>query len=85
MANPRRLARAPLFWRWGLARRASRNNFPGDGQSFCDSLPRSRPSFWRWGVAGRASRNKFPSDESGGILERQWPFYQPEADKLPDL
>ena len=48
----------------------------------------SLPSFWRWGVAGRASRNKFPSDESGGILERQWPrwpFYQPEADKWPDL
>ena len=44
--------------------------------------------FWRWGAAGRASRNKFPSDESGGILERQWPqwpFYQPEADKWPDL
>ena len=40
---------------------------------------RSLPSFWRWGVAGRASRSKFPSDESGGILERQWPqwpFYR---------
>ena len=35
-------ARAPLFWRWGLARRASRNNFPGDGQSICDSVPRAR-------------------------------------------
>ena len=31
-------ARAPLFWRWGL----SRNNFPGDGQSICDSVPRAR-------------------------------------------
>ena len=28
-------ARAPLFWRWGLVRRAFRNNFPGDGQSIC--------------------------------------------------
>ena len=44
------LARAPLFWRWGLARRASRNNFPGDGQSFCDSLPRAR--FRRFGAGG---------------------------------
>ena len=44
------LARAPLFWRWGLARRASRNNFPGDGQSFCDSLPRTR--FRRFGAGG---------------------------------
>ena len=35
-------ARAPLFWRWGLARQASRNNFPGDGQSICDSVPRAR-------------------------------------------
>ena len=28
--------------RWGLARRASRNNFPGNGQSICDSVPRAR-------------------------------------------
>ena len=35
-------ARAPLFWRWGLARRAFRNNFPGDGRSICDSVPRAR-------------------------------------------
>ena len=75
------LARAPLFQRSGLARRASRNNFPGDGQLLRQPPSRSLPLFWRWGVAGRASRNKFPSDESGGILERQWPqwpFYQPE-------
>ena len=44
------LACAPLFWRWGLARRASRNNFPVDGQSFCDSLPRAR--FRRCGAGG---------------------------------
>ena len=35
-------ARAPFFWGWGLARRASRNNLPGDGQSICDSVPRVR-------------------------------------------
>ena len=45
MANPRRRTRAlryfgaggwrahaPLFWRWGLARRASRNKFPSDAK-----------------------------------------------------
>ena len=63
-----------LFWRWGLARRASRNNFPGDGQSFCDSLPRSLPSFWRWGLARRPSRNKFPSDAKRGDLGRRQPW-----------
>ena len=26
------LAHAPLFWRWGLARRASRNKFPSDAK-----------------------------------------------------
>ena len=99
-------AHAPLFWRWGLARRASRNNFPGDGQSVCDSVPRARFRRFR---AGRASRNKFPSDAKRGDLGRrrgicgpkplsrhgqprlsrartgQWPHYQPEAHKWPDL
>ena len=61
-------ARAPLFRRWGLARRASRNNFPGDGRSFRDSHGKPAPSharaplFWRWGLARRASRNNFPGD-----------------------
>ena len=60
--------RAPLFRRWGLARRASRNNFPGDGRSFRDSHGKPAPShacaplFWRWGLARRASRNNFPGD-----------------------
>ena len=31
LGGARRLRSLPLFWRWGLARRASRNNFPGDG------------------------------------------------------
>ena len=44
------LARALSFWRWGLARRASRKNFLGDGQSFCDSFPRAR--FRRFGAGG---------------------------------
>ena len=76
MANPRR---APLFWRWGLARRASRNSFPGQVQSFCGSLPRAR--FRRFGSGGW-------SDGLPGILDGQWPqgpFYQPEAAKWPDL
>ena len=61
-------ARAPLFRRWGLARRASRNNFPGDGRSLRDSHGKPAPShacaplFWRWGLARRASRNTFPGD-----------------------
>ena len=61
-------ARAPLFRRWGLARRASRNNFPGDGRSFRDSHGKPAPSharaplFWRRGLARRASRNNFPGD-----------------------
>ena len=77
------LARAPFFWRWGLARRASRNNFPGDGQSFCDSLPRAR--FRRFG-AGRwpdgLPETSFRAMQSGGMLDGQWPqwpSYQPEA------
>ena len=63
-------ARAPLFWRWGLARRASRNNFPGDGQSFCDSLPRAR--FRRFGAGGWPDglpETSFRAMQSGGILD----------------
>ena len=70
MANPRRRTRAPLFWRWGLARRASRNNFPGDGQSFCDSLPRAR--FRRFGAGGWPDglpETSFRAMQSGGILD----------------
>ena len=47
------LARAPLFWRWGLVRRASRNNFP-------DSLPCAR--FRRFGAGG--GRTGFPKRAS---------------------
>ena len=59
-----------LFWRWGLARRASRNNFPGDGQSFCDSLPRAR--FRRFGAGGWPDglpETSFRAMQSGGILD----------------
>ena len=61
-------ARSRNFKRWELARRASRNNFPGDGRSFRDSHGKPAPShargplFWRWGLARRASRNNFPGD-----------------------
>ena len=57
IANPRRRTRTLRYFGAGLARRASRNNFPGDGQSFCDSLPRARFRRFGAGVAGRASRN----------------------------
>ena len=40
------LAHAPLFWRWGLARRASRNKFPSDAK-------RMRPEAY---VATRAAQ-----------------------------
>ena len=77
------LARALSFWRWGLARRASRNNFPGDGQSFCDSLPRARfRRFGAWGWPDGLPETSFRAMQSGGILDGQWPqwpFYQPEA------
>ena len=59
-----------IFWRWGLARRASRNNFPGDGQSFCDSLPRAR--FRRFGAGGWPDglpETSFRAMQSGGILD----------------
>ena len=61
-----------------LALGAGPSGFP---KQFSRQPPsRSLPSFWRWGVE--------TSDESGGILDGQWPqwpFYQPEADKWPDL
>ena len=68
------LAHAPLFWRWGLARRASRNKFPSDAKrgdlggrrGICGPKPMSQH--------GRGP-GQWP----------QWPFYQPEADKWPDL
>ena len=52
------LAHAPLFWRWGLARRASRNKFPSDAKwgdlggrrGICGPKPMSqhgRPRFSR--------------------------------------
>ena len=63
-------AHAPLFWRWGLARRASRNNFPGDGQSICDSVPRAR---FRRFSAGEwpdgLPETSFRATQSGGILD----------------
>ena len=143
----------PSFWRWGLARRASRNKFPSDakrgglgrrqpwqtravararsvisalgagpsgfrkqssGRSFRDSHGKPAPSLahapggWPVGLP----ETSFRATQSGGILEAaaayaarslcrntggpdfqgrgpgqwpQWQFYQPEADKWPDL
>ena len=62
------IARCSLLFLCFLARRASRNNFPGDGRSFRDSHGKPAPSharaplFWRWGLARRASRHIFPGD-----------------------
>ena len=71
MANPRRRTRAlRYFGAGGLARRASRNNFPSDGQSFCDSLPRAR--FRRFGAGGWPDglpETSFRAMHSGGILD----------------
>ena len=68
------LAHAPLFWRWGLARRASRNKFPSDAK--------------RGDLGGRRGIcGPKPMSQHGrgpGQWPR-WPFYQPEADKWPDL
>ena len=82
MANPRRRSRALHC--------SGAGGWPGFPKQFSGRRPKPCARFRRFGagVAGRASRNKVPSDESGGILERQWPqwpFYQPEADKWPDL
>ena len=145
----------PSFWRWGLARRASRDKFPSDAKrgSWTPTAmanPRRRTRTLRYfgaggwlvglpetifraklprqpwqthAVASRALRyfgaggwpvglpeTSFRATQSGGILEAaaayaarslcrntggpeyqgrgpgqwpQWPFYQPEADKLP--
>ena len=63
-------AHAPLFWRWGLARRASRNNFPGDGQSICDSVPRARFRRFRAGEwPDGLPETSFRAMQSGGILD----------------
>ena len=77
-------ARVLLFWRWGLARRASRNNFPGDGQSICDSVPRARfrrfsAGEWPEGFLKQVSERcklplpsfetSFRAMQSGGILD----------------
>ena len=62
-------ARAPLFWRWGLARRASRNNFPGDGQSICDSVPRARFRRFSAIAALGAGPSGFPKQFSGRRLK----------------
>ena len=62
---------------------------PGDGQSFCDSFPRAR--FRRFGAGGWPDglpETSFRATQSGGILDGQWPqwpFYQPEADRWPDI
>ena len=61
------LAHAPLFWRWGLARRASRNKFPSDAKrgdlggrrGICGPKPMTqhgRPRFSRARASGRNGR-----------------------------
>ena len=143
----------PSFWRWGLARRASRNKFPSDAKRGdlgrrqpwqTRAVARARsvisalgagPSGFRKQSSGRSFRDShgkpapwlahapggwpvglpetsFRATQSGGILEAaaayaarslcrntggpdfqgrgsgqwpQWQFYQPEADKWPDL
>ena len=105
-------ARAPLFRRWGLARRASRNNLPGEASATAVANPRRRSRTLRYFGAGGwpvgLPETSFRATQRGGILEAaarslcrntggpdyqgrgpgqwpQWPFYQPEADKWPDL
>ena len=109
-------ARAPLFRRWGLARRASGNNLPGEASATALANPRRRSRMLRYFGAGGwpvgLPETSFRATQSGGILEAaaayaarslcrntggpdfqgrgpgqwpQWPFYQPEADKWPDL
>ena len=45
-------ARAPLFRRWGLARRASRNNLPGEASATAVANPRRRSRTLRYFGAG---------------------------------
>ena len=106
-------ARAPLFRRWGLARRASRNNLPGEASATAMANPRRRSRVLRYFGAGGwpvgLPETSFRATQGAGILEArgicgpkpmsqhadyqgrgpgqwpQWPFYQPEADKWPDL
>ena len=48
-------ARAPLFRRWGLARRASRNNLPGEASATAMANPRRRSRTLRYFGAGGPS------------------------------
>ena len=68
----------------GVARRASRNNFPGDGQSFYDSLPRARFRRFRAGgwPDGLPETSFRTMQSGGGILDadsRSWPIAQRRA------
>ena len=117
-------AHAPLFWRWGLARRASRNNFPlalasvvlalGSGRTgfprqvserckaggswTCWCTPGTgetrgpwrlaqelRPIFLRRGICGPKPMSQNGQPRLSSARTGQWPHYQPEADKWPDL
>ena len=73
------LAHAPLFWRWGLARRASRNKFPSDAKRGILEAAAAH-------AARSLCRNTGGPDYQGRGPGQwpQWPFYQPEADKWPD-
>ena len=67
----------PSFWRWGLARRASRNKFPSrqsgkilDADSHGKPAPSHAraPLFRRWGLARRASGNNLPGEASATAM-----------------
>ena len=66
-------ARAPLFWRWGLARRVSRNNLPGEAAATAMANPRRRLRTLRYfGAVGwpvGLPETSFRATQSGGILE----------------
>ena len=75
MANPRRRSRALRYFG---ARRASRHNFPGEGQSVCDSLPRAR--FRRFSAGEWPDGLPETQRPSRAIFIKGWqsdrPFYQ---------
>ena len=58
-------ARAPLFWRWGLAHRASRNNFPGKASATAMANPRRRSRTLRYfGAGGLLPETNFRATQS---------------------
>ena len=67
----------PSFWRWGLARRASRNKFPSDAKRGdlgrrqpwqTRAVARARSVIRRCGLARRASGNNLPGEASATAM-----------------